>query len=126
MSSVDSRVHTVIAMMNDHLHRKLSLTEMANSVALSPSRLRQLFRTQTGTSPVQYLRTLRMEQAKELLETTFLSVKEIAAKGGISSVSHFVTNFQRTYRRSPSEHRAASGRAARNRRKTRSHSRNGQ
>jgi len=112
--------------MRENIHRPLTVDEMAGAVGVSPSRLRQLFRSETGTTPVHYLRNLRMEQAKELLETTFLSVKEIAGKGGISSVSHFVTNFQRTYGRSPSEHRAASGRARTNRRKTGSHSRNGQ
>jgi len=124
---MDRRIDKVLALMRDNLDRRLTVDEMAGAVGVSSSRLRQLFNNETGTSPVQYLRNLRMEQAKELLETTFLSVKEIAAKGGINSVSHFVTNFQRAYGRSPTEHRARRGKVGRaTRRKTRSHSRNGQ
>ena len=70
---------------------------MARSVNLSPSRLRHLFKAETGMTPVQYLRALRMRFARESLETTHLSVKEIIAKAGVSDKSHFMRNFKKTY-----------------------------
>ena len=45
-----------------------------------------------------------MQQAKELLETTFLSVKEIAASVGLTSVGHFVTDFKKAYGMTPSDY----------------------
>jgi transcriptional regulator GlxA family with amidase domain len=92
--------------MTDNLHRRIPLTEMADSVQLSPSHLRELFKHETGVPAVRYLRALRMQKAKELLETSFLSVKEIAAKIGIGDVSHFADGFERTYKRTPARHRA--------------------
>ena len=55
-------------------------------------------------SLIRYSRTLRMQQAKELLETTFLSVKEIAASVGLTSVGHFVTDFKKAYGMTPSDY----------------------
>lgn len=94
---MDQRVRTVIALTKAHLDRKLSIREMAGAVHLSPSHLRQLFKDETSMSLARYLREVRMQKAKELLETTFLSVKEIAAKVGISDVSHFVRDFKKAY-----------------------------
>jgi AraC-like DNA-binding protein len=90
--------------MNTNLHRKLTPIEIAQAVRLSPSRLRELFKDGTGTSLARYRRELRLERAKHLLETTFLSVKEIAASAGLTSVGHFVTDFKKAYRMTPSEY----------------------
>src|SRR2546427_11096997 len=90
--------------MNTNLHRKITPVEIARSVRLSPSRLRELFKKETGTSLARYRRDLRLERAKHLLETTFLSVKEVAATVGIDELSHFVRNFERAYRMTPARY----------------------
>jgi len=92
-------------MMKDSLGARPSVDSLANRVRLSPSRLSQLFKAETGMSPMQYLRTLRMRQAEDLLQTTFLSVKEIAFLSGASDVSHFVRDFKRHFGLTPSEFR---------------------
>ena len=58
----DSKVRAVIDFMNANLHRRIRLSELANVVHLSPSHLSHLFKTQTGLSPGEYLRRLRMEK----------------------------------------------------------------
>jgi transcriptional regulator GlxA family with amidase domain len=103
---MDQRVDVVIALMKTNLHRKLSLGEMGKSVNLSPPRLRQIFKAETGVAPLPYLRALRIERAKELLENTFLSIKEIAGNVGMSDASHFVRNFQTAFGVTPARHRA--------------------
>lgn len=110
---MDPRVHSVITLMRENLHRKLAGNELAEAVSLSETHLRRLFKDETGTSLMRYLRRLRMQQAKELLETTFLSIKEIAARGGINNVSHFVRDFAKVYGRAPAQHRAFLGKTDR-------------
>lgn len=56
-------------------------------------------------APLQYLKALRMEKAKHLLETTFLSVKQVMKVVGIRDESHFVRDFQRIYGLSPLAYR---------------------
>ena len=62
-SDMDRRVQSVIKLMEVYLDQPLSLHDLARSVNLSPWRLSHLFKTETRTPPLQYLRTLRMQQA---------------------------------------------------------------
>lgn len=103
---MDERVQKTVALMKDSLHRELPLREIAKSVNLSSWHLCHLFKAETGTSPTHYLKWLRMQRAKELLETTFLSVRDIRDRVGIKDNSHFVRNFKSLYGLSPAKYRA--------------------
>jgi transcriptional regulator GlxA family with amidase domain len=103
---MDRRVETVIAFMKANLHRKLTPAEIAETVHLSVARVRQLFKIETGTSLARYLRSLRLKQAKHLFETTFLSVKEVAARVGITGIGYLVREFKKTYRMTPARYAA--------------------
>ena len=103
---MDSRVEAVIALMKEDPHRMLTLSSMARSVNLSPSRLYYLFNLENRMPPVRYLRIVRLQAAKHLLETTFLSVKEIVALVGGNDESHFLRNFKKLYGVTPGELRA--------------------
>ncbi len=103
--TMDQRVQIVIALIEEDLRRELSLDDLAKSVNLSASRLRHLFTTETGTSPAQYLKSIRIRKAKEMLETTFLSVKQIMSLVGFVDRKHFACDFKKTYGTSPTEYR---------------------
>jgi AraC family transcriptional regulator of arabinose operon len=107
MRVMDQRVQIVIELMQGRMRRGVSLNELAVAVNLSLSHLHHLFKAETGTSPTQYLRTLRMAQAKELLESTFLSVKQITASIGLRDPSHFEREFKKVYGLTPSQYRMA-------------------
>lgn len=93
-------------MMRDDVRGELSLAELAQSVNLSVWRLSHIFKSDVGMPPIRYLRLLRMEKAKYLLESSFLSVKEIAFQVGLNDESHFVRDFKSTYGYSPALYRA--------------------
>jgi AraC-like DNA-binding protein len=93
--------------MEEDLSRELPLDDIAICVNLSPSRLRYLFKVETGQSPVQYLKYLRMQKAKQLVEDTFLNVKQIMCELGINDESHFVRDFKRTYGMTITQYRQA-------------------
>jgi YesN/AraC family two-component response regulator len=102
---MDLRVEKVVTRMKEEFRRDPSLVEMAQVVNLSPSRLRYLFKKEIGVAPAHYLRAFRLEQAKELLETTFLSVKEIIRSIGVNDQSHFIREFKKTYGMTPAQYR---------------------
>lgn len=104
-SSMDSRITAVIALMNRVLSEKLSVDTLSKSVNLSPTRLRQLFKEETGCSPMGYLRNLRMGRAEQLLRTSFLSIKEVTLRVGVRDVSHFVRDFKKHSGLTPREFR---------------------
>jgi transcriptional regulator GlxA family with amidase domain len=101
----DSRILKVQQLMRENLDRKLPLGELADAVNLSSWRLCHVFRSETGMSPIQYLRSIRLEKARFLLETSFLSIGEIINQIGTSDQSHFVRDFKKAYGASPSLYR---------------------
>jgi len=102
---MDARVERAINMFHQSVSKQLSICALSRSVNLSSARLRQLFKRDTGRSPLQYLRDLRIQHAEELLRSTFLSVKEVAFLSGLEDVSHFVRDFKKRYGVTPSEFR---------------------
>ncbi|HKR11409.1 MAG TPA: helix-turn-helix transcriptional regulator [Pyrinomonadaceae bacterium] len=92
--------------MREDVRGELCLSEFAQSVNLSVWRLCHIFKSDVGMPPMRYLRLLRMERAKFLLESSFLSVKEIAYRVGLNDESHFVRDFKSTYGSSPALYRS--------------------
>jgi transcriptional regulator GlxA family with amidase domain len=73
---MDIRVRRVINQLSKDLSSDANLEALANSVNLSSSRLRHLFKDETGLTPAQYLKRMRLERARELMEESFLRLKE--------------------------------------------------
>lgn len=92
--------------MREDLRGEVSLSELAQSVNLSVWRLCHIFKSDIGMPPIRYLRLMRMERAKDLLESSFLSVKEIAYQVGLNDESHFVRDFKSAYGYSPAIYRS--------------------
>src|SRR5882762_4606743 len=109
---MDARVAAAIRMLDRLLATQISMRAVSASVNLSPRRLGQLFKIEAGISPRQYLRTLRMERARSLLQTSFLSVKEVTFQSGLTDVSHFVREFKKRYGLTPSEFRVQMGQSS--------------
>jgi len=100
---MDPRVQTVIALMGNDLEHELPLSELVRVVNLSPSHLQRLFKAEVGMTTFRYMKLLRMERARYLLESSFLSVKEIMKTVGINNRSHFVKDFKKLYGQTPTQ-----------------------
>jgi len=103
---MDARTLGIIELITQDCSQDLSLSKMARVVNLSPWRLCHVFKTDTCMSPIQYVRWFRMQRAKELLETTFFSVKEVMNKVGGHDESHFVRDFEKAHGLSPRRYRS--------------------
>ena len=102
---MDTRVRQVIKLLSKDLSRDVDIKALANFVDLSASRLRHLFKDETGLTPAQYLKRLRLERAKELMEGSFLRLKEVMPQVGITDESHFVRDFKKTHGLPPIRYR---------------------
>lgn len=71
--------------MHENLHHQLTLEDIAAHAITSVRTLNRRFREQIGTTPLQWLLQARVERAKELLETTNLSVERIADEVGFGA-----------------------------------------
>jgi AraC-like DNA-binding protein len=84
----------------------IRLSSAARYAGLSPAHLARLLRTSTGLTFLQHLRRLRVDHAERLLQTTMLSIKEIAVQCGYSASGAFDRDFRRVHRSTPSAWRA--------------------
>jgi len=105
---MDRRVKLVISKIEDDPARYQS-SKLASLVNLSPSRLRHLFKQETGLTPVQYLKLARLHKAEVLLRTSFLTIKEICNQVGMTSSGNFVREFRKLYGISPTAYRQRNG-----------------
>ena len=80
---MDLRVRTALALMQENLQDAWSPDALGRAVNLSPSRFQHLFKTEVGLAPAHYLRALRLEEARKLLQTSRLTVKQIMNGVGV-------------------------------------------
>ena len=102
---MDARVSIVVSLIEMHFARDVRLEELCSVVNLSPCHLTHLFKATLGISPTKYLKSIRMQHAQDLLDHSFLSVKEIGMRVGMSDTSHFVRDLKKAYGLSPAEYR---------------------
>lgn len=108
--SVDPRITSAIDHMTQELDRAWTVSELADSVGLSPTRLRYLFIVCIGVSPLHYLKHHKMCAAEQLLRSSQLKVAEIMKRVGISDASHFTRDFTAKFGASPTTYRRIHGR----------------
>ena len=86
--------------------REVEAVSQVVSVGKLPERtLKRRFKAATGSSLIEYLQNLRIEEAKRLLEAGSLAVEEISAEVGYSDASFFRRLFKRLTGLSPSQYR---------------------
>ncbi len=84
-----------------HFQEPVSLAQLAAHCLVSPFHFSRVFRSITGSSPHQYLSSVRLTHASILLGETNDPVSEIAYACGYNSPEHFVTAFRQFHRVSP-------------------------
>lgn len=77
-----------------HYTESLSLEQVAEQVALSPTYFSRVFKQTMGCTFVEYLTRVRLEEARHLLRTTTLSLAEISYTVGYQSPNYFSEVFK--------------------------------
>jgi AraC family transcriptional activator FtrA len=88
------------------LHKRISVDQLAREAHTSKRTLSRRFAESTGMSPLQWINTLRVRRAKDLLETTTLSVEEVAEQCGFDSAAVLRHHFRQRVQLSPNEYRS--------------------
>ena len=114
----DDRVARVVAFIDDHYTEQLSLDDLAHLVRMPRVQFARLFRITTGSSLRDHIRTLRLTRARQLMETTAMTLTDIALESGFYDLPHFDKAFRKQFGMSPNEvqrrlPRAGGGRSSR-------------
>jgi transcriptional regulator GlxA family with amidase domain len=89
----------------EHLAEPITLEGIAVQAQTSTRTLSRYFKSQTGTTPLQWLLAARVRRAQELLERTNLTAEKIAQSVGFESVSAFRVCFYRRVGTTPQRYR---------------------
>ncbi len=91
--------------IRDHLSEPITLAAMADHAAVSQRTLNRRFREQTGTTPLRWLLLQRIHLAQEFLETSDLSVEEVARRCGFGTSINLRQHFAKHVYTSPNRYR---------------------
>ena len=81
----------------------VSLDRLAENFNITPAYLSRFFREKTGEKYIDYVTEVRMEKARELLDTRQYTVKEVSRMVGYLSEKHFSRNFKKYFGENPSQ-----------------------
>ena len=94
------------AWIADHLDADLSVPALAERAFMSPRNFARAFRREVGMTPAAYVEVVRVERARQELETGDAGVEEIARRCGFGTVETMRRAFRRRLRVSPGEYRS--------------------
>lgn len=98
-------IEKIQSYISTNYNSSLSLSAIAQQFYISPFYLSHLFKKTTNLSIVEYINSVRMMAGKNLLETTDLSVAQVADETGFSNPAHFRRVFKESTGLSPQQYR---------------------
>lgn len=102
---INQSVAIVMHYINQNFRDAMTLDTLADIGIINKYYLAHQFKEDIGLSPIEYLNSVRFKEAKTLLETTDLTISEIARFNGFSSQSFFSQAFKRETNMTPSAYR---------------------
>ena len=102
-------IETVKQYIYEHYDQELSTELLAEQVYLAPSYLSHIFKKETGQNLSKFIKALRMEKAKQMLEESHNKIVNISYAVGYPNVSYFCKSFREYYGVSPQKYREEEG-----------------
>lgn len=102
----DSAVKRAKTFIQENYSRELSLDDVSREVNISPYYFSKIFKEEAGENFIEYLTRVRIEKAREMLENTSLSIKEVSIKSGYPDPNYFSRIFKKQTDMTPTEYKA--------------------
>jgi AraC family transcriptional regulator len=100
-----TRLRRVIDFIEAHTHEDVGVDDLASVACLSPFHFSRAFKEATGLTPHRFISQRRLQRARLLLETSELSITDVASMANFSSQANFTRAFSRIIGISPGEYR---------------------
>ncbi|MCC2686736.1 MAG: transcriptional regulator, AraC family [Paenibacillaceae bacterium] len=99
-----AKLNPAIEYMEKHYRSLVTVEELASRTNLSVSYFHRIFRETYGTAPLQYMISIRVDIAKDLIRSGLYSIGEVAEKVGYDDIYYFSRIFKKTTGLSPTEY----------------------
>lgn len=104
-AATSSAVQKVISYILNNFRKDISLKSVAQELYMTPNYLGSIFKKNTNKTFHQYVNSLRLKYACNLLASSELSIQEIAFSSGYNSVEHFMLTFKKNINTTPASYR---------------------
>lgn len=104
-TQLPSTIKTIQTFIEHHFQDTLTLDILAKEFSISKYHLSRIYKRYTGFSPIDYLISLRINYAKQLLRFSDFTIEQIAYEIGINNTSHFINLFKKREELSPLQFR---------------------
>jgi transcriptional regulator GlxA family with amidase domain len=101
----DDKIRQTEDYLQEHLDRDVSIDHLAGRIGMSPRNFIRRFKAATGRLPGAYIQTLRVSEAKEMLEQGAESIQAVSSKIGYEDLAFFRELFKRHTGMTPAEYR---------------------
>lgn len=101
----DDDVAAAIRYIRDHAHRRIGVTDVLTAVPIARRALEKRFRDQLGRSPLEEIRRVRVDRARQLLAQTELPMPQVADRCGFATAAWFSSAFRALTGETPSAYR---------------------
>lgn len=101
LDQIQEKISGIVKYINAKYMEKLTLNGISETFFISPYYLSRLFKKVTGFTFVEYLNSIRIREAQQLLKESGLNVSEIAGRTGYESSTHFGRVFKEITGMSP-------------------------
>ncbi|MCI6675772.1 MAG: AraC family transcriptional regulator [Clostridiales bacterium] len=101
----EERIKRMLDYIRKHLADEISIQEIAHAASVSSSECIRCFKQTIGTTPIQYVRQMRLQKATELLMSSNKKIIEIGIECGFQEMSYFSRIFKEQYGATPSKYR---------------------
>jgi transcriptional regulator GlxA family with amidase domain len=100
-------VREAMTLIENNIEEPLTVPEVADLLDVSQRQLERQFKKHVGCTVVQFGLLRRLQNARLLLISTQLSIRQIATASGFNTLSHFAYSFGKFFDRRPSDYREA-------------------
>lgn len=99
------KIQQAVVYIRENFDKDLNMAVVSNHISMNYSLFSYVFKQYTGSNFVNYLKDIRIEEAKRLLEETDMKIIDVSAKVGYENEKHFMKIFKTACGVSPTEYR---------------------
>ncbi|MCO8310961.1 AraC family transcriptional regulator [Pseudomonas mandelii] len=97
LGSNEKKIMSAIAWLKENYSKSLNIDQLADSVHMSSSTFRRYFSSLTGTTPIQFQKALRLQEARWLMLNENFDAGRAAVQVGYESTSQFSREYRRAF-----------------------------